>query len=165
MPDHSEKLPAVFESTEVERLLGISSIRLNNFLERELYGLRPSIRSGRGRGKPRLFSQEDVFGIALAWWLFEAGLRSPVIQAVLDDLTGRKDASANIAAAKLANLPFDGGLLIQRQPRRADRRQQARWKAAMLPTSIAILQEQIRIFIPIGQLLATLRDEMQRIGG
>lgn len=168
MPDRSEKLPAVFESTEVERLVGISSIRLNKFLERKLYGLRPSIKAGIGRGRRRLFSQEDVFGIALVWWLFQTGLRSPVIQDVLDKLAGRKHASANMGAAKLEAGP-GRGLLIQRQPRTPAKQRLPR-TVVVLTTPAASAEAILRkdhtsIFVPTGELILLLKDLMLDLMG
>ena len=58
-----------------ERLVGITPIHLQNFVSRGAYGLRASVQSGKVRAQRRLFSREDVFGIALVWLLFESGLR------------------------------------------------------------------------------------------
>ena len=71
--ESTTKMPLVFESRDVIRLVGISPVYLNKFVERGLYGIAPSERTGAGRGRRRLFTSEDVFGIALVWWLFEAG--------------------------------------------------------------------------------------------
>lgn len=157
-----EGLPAVFESTDVEKLLGISSTRLNKFIERRLYGIRPSIRSGIGRGRRRLFSREDVFGIALVWWLFEAGFRSPVIQSVLNDLGGRKAAtSANAAAENL--LTGDAKFLwIQRKGRSttasAVTREAPAIRALLAEPSISLL------IVPVETRFAKLKQAMKNIG-
>jgi hypothetical protein len=90
-----------FESSDVENVVGISRNYLNKFIERELYGIVPSERMDVGRGRRRWFSRDDVFGIALVWWLFEAGLRSDVIKRILRDCFGQKDANANKAAYSL----------------------------------------------------------------
>jgi len=171
IPDHSEELPTVFESTEVEWLVGISSIRLNKFLERKLYGLRPSIKAGIGRGRRRLFSREDVFGIALVWWLFQAGLRSPVIQDVLDNLAGRKHASANTAAAKLEAGPARGLLIQRRQRTPADKRLPrcavvlTRSESSAEAAEAIVRKDHTTIFVPTGALVLVLKDAMQDIGG
>lgn len=75
-----------FDSSEVCELVGIGPLLLNKFVERRTYGIQPSVRSGKGRGGRRLFSPDDVFGIAFVWWLFESGLRSGVIENILDQI-------------------------------------------------------------------------------
>ena len=109
-----KKAPGPFESGSLIDLLGIRPIYLNKIVERNLYGIRPSIRSGRGKGQRRLFSADDLCGVALVWWLFEAGFRAPVIQNVLRDIAKSRKANAKTAASKLlqSNSPI---LLIQQE--------------------------------------------------
>ena len=107
----------IFDSAEVSKAVGIRAIYLNTFIQRKKYGIEPSARSGEGRGKPRFFSEEDVCGIALVWWLFEGGLRSEAIQNVLNQICrGKKRATANEAALVLRESEADI-LAIMRQPR------------------------------------------------
>ena len=119
MKNTSEAVWVFLESAEVAKIVGIPPIYLNKFVERRKYRIEPSVRSGKGRGSRRLFSEDDVYGIALVWWLFEAGLRSDTIQDVLDQIcrtTKGKRARANDAAKKL----FDEEthvLAIKREPR------------------------------------------------
>ncbi len=110
------KMPVVFESRDVITLVGISPVYLNKFVERGLYGIAPSERTGLGKGSRRWFNSEDVFGIALVWWLFEAGLRSEVIKRVLRELVGQKKANANLAAKTLHENGSDF-VVIRRLPR------------------------------------------------
>jgi len=84
-----------------ERLVGIAPVYLQNFLQRRSYGLRSSVSPGKVRSQRRLFSTEDVYGIALVWELFESGLRGDPIARILNDVAGTKKADANKAAAKL----------------------------------------------------------------
>jgi hypothetical protein len=106
----------IFESSEVVEVVGINPIYLNKFVERELYGIVPSGRAAVGRGGRRWFKTEDVYGIALVWWLFEAGLRSQVIRRVLRDFPDQKKANANRAAEALREEAVEF-LVIQRTPR------------------------------------------------
>jgi hypothetical protein len=107
-----------FDSADIcERLVGITSTYLNNFLQRGQFGLKASIQSGQVRAKHRRFSREDVFGIALAWLLFEAGLRTDPIIRVLKEIAETKTANANAAAKKLLDLKADF-LVICRLPRK-----------------------------------------------
>jgi DNA-binding transcriptional MerR regulator len=75
--------PYIFETRDVIWLTGIPATYLNKFIEHRSFGITPSIREGTGRGSRRLFSDEDVLGIALVWTLFQAGLRSKAIGEVL----------------------------------------------------------------------------------
>ncbi len=99
-----------------ERLVGISPIYLQNFVQRNSYGLRASIQPGKVREQRRFFSRDDVFGIALVWLLFESGLRSEPLARVLNDIANTKNANANLAAKKLLERHAEY-LVIARQPR------------------------------------------------
>jgi hypothetical protein len=100
----------------VERLVGITPLYLQNFVQRGSYGIRASVKPGKVRAQRRLFSREDVFGIALAWLLFESGLRGDPLARVLNDIAGTKKCNANLSAKKLLESESDF-LLIARKPR------------------------------------------------
>jgi hypothetical protein len=90
------------ETSDVTDLLvGITPGYLNTFLQRELYGISESVQAGKVRAKRRLFSEADVYGIALAWMLFESGLRTQSIRRILNELAGTKKANARITAEVL----------------------------------------------------------------
>src|SRR5947207_9832284 len=94
--------PNVFEMGEItRRIVGIQDFYLNKFLERKMYGIRPSVRSGKARQRRRLFNAEDVYSIALVWLLFEAGLRPEPIRAILKGLADSHRADANLATRRL----------------------------------------------------------------
>lgn len=74
----------VFQAGDIARLIGIPERRLAKFMESSGYGLQPSVRASPGRkGTPRLYSQTDVQRIALAWWLYQVGLRPSRIGSLL----------------------------------------------------------------------------------
>lgn len=100
-----------------ERLVGITPVYLQNFLQRGSYGLRSSVSPGKVRSQRRLFSPEDVYGIALVWLLFESGLRGDPIARVLKDIGRTKKPDANKAADTLLENATDY-ILILRTPRR-----------------------------------------------
>lgn len=106
------------DTTDIsERLVGITPVYLQNFLQRGSYGVRSSVSPGKVRSKRRLFSPEDVYGIALVWLLFESGLRGDAIEQVLTAIARTKRPDAN----KSANVVLDeycDYLLIIRTPRR-----------------------------------------------
>jgi hypothetical protein len=98
----SKTITAEIDAADIcERLVGITPVYLQNFLGRGSYGLRSSVSPGIVRCQRRLFSTEDVYGIALVWELFESGLRGDPIARILKDIAGTKKADANKAAAKL----------------------------------------------------------------
>src|SRR5882757_6215089 len=85
-----------FSSSDVTKLLGITPVYLNALVHRKLYGIAASISDRHGEIKVRIFSEEDVFGIALVWTLFESGLRPQSIREILLELveTDEPDAKA-----------------------------------------------------------------------
>jgi len=112
-----KKPPLVFESTKLTTLIGIQPNYLNRCIERRQYGIEASVRSGSGRGSRRLFDENDVFGVALVWWLSESGLRSLTIQYVLNQICGgRLNSTANDAARILLSRAAPM-LVIEREPR------------------------------------------------
>src|SRR5438445_535172 len=107
------------DSAEIcERLVGITPIYLQNFVQRGRgrYGLKASAQAGKWRERRRLFSRDDVFGIALVWLLFESGLRSDPIIRILKEIAGTKQPKANLAAKKLLESQAEY-LVVVRQPR------------------------------------------------
>ncbi len=156
-----------FDSNEVCELVRIGPLLLNKFVERKTYGIQPSVRSGKGRGGRRLFSPDDVFGIALVWWLFESGLRSNVIQSVLDGICQAKSGRADQAAKRLIEKKVQI-VRVQTQPRRTDR-------GLKLPRHLVFLIAQekpnvvrstaIALEVSVGYLYSILLDKMKRLTG
>jgi len=109
--------PEIDTADICERLVGITPVYLQNFLQRGSYGLRSSVSPGKVRSQRRLFSPEDVYAIALVWELFESGLRGDPIARILNDIAGTKKADANKAAAKLQEIEA-AYILIVRTARR-----------------------------------------------
>jgi hypothetical protein len=157
--------PIVLGSMDVARLIGIKATLLNKFVERGKYEIEASIRpAGGGRGKERLFGEEDIFGIALVHWLFESGLRYEVIQRVLNQVCGgRLESRANDAAAALLRRKVEM-LVITREPRAAG--------IAKAPEQVTRLCDSgqasqiIRdvsgsaLVIPVGDLFSRLREAL-----
>jgi len=156
-----------FDSNEVCELVGIGPLLLNKFVERKTYGIQPSVRRGKGRGGRRLFSPDDVFGIALVWWLFESGLRSNVIQTVLDEICRGERGVADQAAKKLIQKKIQV-VRIQTHPRRE------RPTLKMPRQLIFLIGEEksnvtrpvcIVLEIPVGLLYSILLDKMKKRTG
>src|SRR5216683_1907653 len=113
----SNKIISEIDASDIsERLVGITPIYLQRFIQRGLYGLRASLKSGKVRAQRRSFSRDDVFGIALIWLLFESGMRTDPIIRVLNQVGNTKKADAKVAAKKLLESDADY-LVIVRQPR------------------------------------------------
>lgn len=108
------------EITDV--LVGITPICLNSFLQRQLYGITATLSDEHGETKLRLFNEADLFGIALAWMLFESGLRTQAIRTVLNKLAKTKSANAKKAAQVLLRSEADFILVVReaRKPKSAD---------------------------------------------
>src|ERR1700682_3511511 len=104
----SSKLTPQIDAADIsERLVGITPVYLQNFLQRGSYGLRSSVSPGKVRSQRRLFSTEDVYGIALVWLLFESGLRGDPIARILNDVAGTRKPDANKSAEALRNSTSD----------------------------------------------------------
>lgn len=159
----------LFETGELTDLVGINPIYLNKFIERERYGIKPSIRIGKKRERRRLFSTEDVFGVALVWWLFEAGLRSQVIQFVLDQICKVRKAPANLAAKKLLEHKIQ--VLVVRRERRTGEDAEAEYpeqKVALVTGSrtARLLDADSTtsiLFVPVGNLFSALMEEIEAL--
>jgi hypothetical protein len=166
----TQTLQTDFETTEVSSLVGIPPILLNKFVERSSYGIVPSVRSGKGRGSRRRFSQDDLFGIALVWWLFESGLRTRVIQFVLNQICGgRRDSRANDAARLLIERGAEL-LLVEREPRTDHEhatehpKQRVRlMDADRMTGEIKAFKTATLLVLPVGNLYSRLKVDMQRL--
>jgi len=167
MPLGGAGLQDFFETTEVTEILGIPLILLNKFVERGKYGVQASVRPGRGRGSRRLFSKDDLLGVALVWWLFESGLRTKVIQFVLNQICGGKLRSRASDAAGFLSKGKHEFLLVDRAARTEVK------EGATHPVQRVVLADreqaigQIKqlgtrtmLALPIRELYSRLKDEL-----
>src|SRR5690348_10950340 len=156
-----------YDSNEISEVVGIRPLLLNKFVERGTYGIRPSVRTGKGRGGRRLFSPDDALGIALVWWLFESGLRSGVIQVVLDEICRPTKGVASAAAKKLVEQHIET-VRIRTEPRRMHRRLKMPRYLVQL-----ITQEKLNVVrpvcieleIPVGWFYSNLLGKMKSLTG
>jgi len=152
---------ATFDSGEVSGLVGIGPLLLNKFVERGSYGIRPSVRSGKGRGGRRLFSIDDLYGVALVWWLFESGLRSGVIENILKQICASAKGIASEAAKRLIARKTDF-LRVRTEPRRMHPglkvpRQSVRLVPPEKPSGKPL---GIELEIPVGPFYGSLLEKM-----
>jgi len=159
-----------FDSSEVCKLVGIGPLQLNKFVERKTYGIQPSVRSGKGRGGRRLFSPDDVFGIAFVWWLFEGGLRSGVIENILDQICAPAKGIASEPAKKLVGQKTQF-VRVQMAPREMDSGRQRPKKPGQLVHLIIKEDPQkgryltTELEIPVGFFYSILLDKMKSLTG
>lgn len=156
-----------FETTEVTSLVGIPPTLLNKFVERGSYGIVPSVRTGNGRGSRRRFSPEDLFGIALVWWLFEAGLRTQAIQYVLKQICGGRRGSSASDAARIVAERSAEFLIIRREPRQTVGRKYPKQGVLLTDTTqmaeqTKALETEILLVLPIENLRSRLAADVNR---
>jgi hypothetical protein len=156
---------AVETSEVADLLVGITPAYLNTFLQRKLYGIRASVQKGKVRKKHRLFSEADVFGIALVWMLFESGLRTDPIRRILKTLTGTKEADAVLGADALLKSKIEY-ILVVREPRRPKGKTEVDPQISTvakteLGTAIANNPTANLLMIPVGQKFEDIRKRME----
>lgn len=154
-----------FVSIEVSEAVGIQPTLLNKFIGRERnYGIKPSIQPG-GRGGERIFSEQDVYGIALVHWLFESGLRSETIELVLNQICGRREPSANDAAALLVAQKPDV-LVVTREPRLGyAKHPEQNTRPFSIEKAVSLVGEagtKCVLVIPVANLFAELRARLEK---
>jgi hypothetical protein len=159
--------PPALSSAHVTQMVGISAVYLNALVHRKLYGIAASISDGLPGIKVRIFSKEDVLGIALVWTLFEAGLRPQPIKDILRSLAETKKPDAVAAAHFLLSSEVEYLVVACEQDRS---KRKARLKLWVEPTTTRDLVGRVTdrtakhpaaniLLVPIGEKL--LDVEMQ----
>jgi hypothetical protein len=165
--------PEIDAADICERLVGITPIYLQNFLQRSKYGLLSSVSPGKVRSQRRLFSPGDVYGIALVWMLFECGLRTDPAIRVLKEIVGSDKASANAnrAAKKLLESKADY-LVILRQPRTPTKTPPEKPGQTVRVAVASEIAEMVRqspaaemLLVPIGHKFDDVRKRMEMLFG
>jgi predicted Fe-Mo cluster-binding NifX family protein len=106
------------------------------FLQRQLYGITATLSDEHGETKLRLFNEVDVFGIALAWMLFESGLRTQTIRSVLNKLASTKSANAKKAAQVLLRSQVEF-IVVVREARKPKSKDQGLQVFALAETEVS----------------------------
>ncbi len=163
----------ILGSSEVSEMVGVSVPLLNKYVARARYGIVASVRSGRtGRGRERLFGEDDVYGIALVHLLFESGLRSDVIQRTVNQVCSKKlNSKANDAARRIMEQDADS-LVICRDPRTGVAGKGAELGGPKLPEQTTELYDAKRVaqiatpetgsilIVRVGKVLKELRTKL-----
>ena len=106
--DQIKLVGAAFGRSEVARSLRIPEWLLAKFSDRRYpYGLVPSVRGTKGRGKKGLYSLNDVYKLALAYRLIVCGFSSRIVAEVLKQLLPKKGDEAAIALTQRATTAQD----------------------------------------------------------
>ncbi len=166
----TEIVPIIEVSDVCERLVGITPVHLQNFVQRGSYGIRSSVSPGKVRSHRRLFSLEDVYGIALVWLLFEGGLRGDPIARILNGIVGKK-ATANRAAQELIEGEGDY-LFITRAPRqpsksppdKPDQRVQICTEEELGPL-LEHFSGAVIVVVPFGPKFADVHERLEMLFG
>ncbi len=104
---------ALFGRSDVVTLLNIPPWLLANFADsRYGYGVNPSVRGGKGRGKRSLYTLADVYKVAVAYRLVSAGLDSYAIGHALKDLFPKKKDPMEIAVKQRAGNEAEARCLV-----------------------------------------------------
>ncbi len=105
---------ALFSRSDVKELLNIPVWLLANFADglRYRYGLAPSVRGGKGRGKRSLYTLADVYKVAVAYRLVIAGLDSDAIGEALKELFPKKKDPMEIAVKQRAGEEAEARYLV-----------------------------------------------------
>jgi hypothetical protein len=104
---------AVFGRSDVARLLDIPEWVLANFADKRYpYGLTPSVRGGKGRGKKGLYSLADVYKIAVAHRLLAAGFVSRVVAEALKELFPKQSDPIEVAARGSVSTALDARYIL-----------------------------------------------------
>lgn len=113
-----KRIPAqLIESWHVtDVIVGIPMPYLNQFLQREAFGITARVSGRRGKKSSRRFDAEEVFGIGLAWMLSKTGLRAEVVRQIFCDLTDSKVGIARDAAQVLLQTGCPYLLVLREMP-------------------------------------------------
>jgi len=158
-----------FGSSEItDVLVGITPICLNSFVQRQLYGITATLSDEHGETKLRLFNEADLYGIALAWMLFESGLRTQAIRTVLNKLAGTKTANAKKAAQVLLRTEIDF-ILVVREARKPKSQDEGFQVITALDNEVGhILESNLTaniLIVPIGAKFADLEKRIAVLYG
>jgi hypothetical protein len=151
----------IFQMRDVAKLLKANRFTLNRLMLR--CDIETSVGSRAGRGSRILFAIEDVCRLALAYWLFRSGLRTPAIKnalanknliSVLGELTDI-DAARNSAS-------LNEFLVTWRTVKAKKVVQEVRLEADVVGIAEILIQEHQFGFvvIPFQRLLTELTNEI-----
>lgn len=162
---------SAFSSHDVTEMVGITPVYLNALVHRKLYGISASISDRHGEIRVRIFSEADVYGVALVWVLFESGLRTQSIKEILLQLVHINNANA---AAEYLMRPGSAHLVIIRESGKAKSKAKPKLRAEpILSNELMALVEQsvdehptaIVLIVPVGAKFAEIEKKIAAMYG
>jgi hypothetical protein len=108
----TDTYPPIFELDEVATIVGMPKSLAKNWTIGRPLKITASVRSARGKGSRNLFSLIDVFKMALAYEMSEAGLSVRLIQRVLEQFENVISFDLNKALLDKSALDEDFWLII-----------------------------------------------------
>jgi DNA-binding transcriptional MerR regulator len=76
----------IHTTEKIAKILDLPDWRVVRFAQVKKFGITPSLAEAQGSGSRRIYDLENVYEIALASWLVEAGLRIEVIGRVIKQM-------------------------------------------------------------------------------
>ena len=113
----SNHVPEIFVTAQISKLLRVPEWRIIKFVGGKEYGITPALAQAAGTGTRRLYDLENVCELALAWWLFQAGLRSDVVGWILRQIREEQEP-----LKKLLELDEDQGNALHLAITRTERK-------------------------------------------
>jgi len=160
-----------FSSSDVTAIVGITPIYLNALVHRKLYGIAASISDQHSEMKIRIFSEEDVFGIALVWMLFESGLRTQSIREILLQVVETDEPDANTAAEYLSRSE-PAHLVIIREPSKSKKKKTANLlvETTLTDNLVDVVENAVAehrtatiLLVPVGARFAEIENKIKRM--
>ena len=164
-----------FSSSDVSKLVGITPVYLNALVQRKLYGVAASISDRHGEIKVRIFSEEDVFGVALVWMLFESGLRTESIRQILVQVVDSDEPDA-VGAAEFIIRSEISHLVIIRERAKSKKNPRSKLSLKVEPTDEehlnGLLIESVEkhptasmLVVPVGATFADVANQISLMYG
>jgi len=155
-----------FGIEQVAEMLGTSQVRLNKL--GAIASITASVDKGGIQGKRRHFSVQDVCGLGLALWLWQAGLRGSAISDVMGHKVSQGLMSNLISLARIKREAERRRLLVAvnfRRPAkghpRAKRHYEAVWLTETLEHPKSKLRRSSGVVVPVGELLHLLAKALE----
>jgi len=171
-----DRRPYAFSTAHVTQMVGITPTYLNALIQRQdkLYGNAASISDHLpGEIKVRIFSKDDVLGIALVWILFEAGLRPKSIKDILLSLVKTKKPDAAAAADFVSSSEANYLVLIREQGTSKGKVKPRLWvKPTTTERLIELVNDSVAkhptaniLLVPIGEKFLDVEMQMKAMFG
>jgi hypothetical protein len=155
-----------FDTRYVADLLGTRVLRVHKLAL--LANREPTSNSCKlaRRGKDRRFEIEEISRLALAYWLFQAGLRGPFIASILADKVVCQIISPMTSITRIREeaardrLLIAWGLNIKHKVKKWEVGHEGVTFVQSLESTPIILERQSCVIVPVGRLLQQLVDKI-----